>query len=102
DHRSDRLRDHPHLQPGHREKATRLGRSRGLISDSESAKPPRDRGLFFLPELRAHAQLFYYRPSQERHHDLVVAGDLVALAAFEGRPLDDVHARPVMTLHIEV
>src|SRR4051812_31054629 len=41
-------------------------------------------------------------PSQQRDHDLVMAGDLVALSALERRALHDVHARPVMALHVEV
>jgi hypothetical protein len=47
-------------------------------------------------------ELVDHRPRQQWNHDLMVARDLVASPTVQCRPLDDVHARPIVTLHVEV
>src|SRR6266853_1940166 len=47
-------------------------------------------------------QLGQYRPCDQRHQDLMMSGELNAAATGERRALHDVHARPVVTLHVAV
>src|SRR5687767_6942059 len=53
------------------------------------------------PRLGA-VQAIENRPHEHRHHQLVVTRDLVPLAAVNRGSLNDVHARAIVTDHVEV
>src|SRR5690242_3329378 len=41
-------------------------------------------------------------PREQRNHDLVMAGDLVAFPAVECWALHHIHAWPILALHVEI
>ena len=49
-----------------------------------------------------YLEFFQYRRKKQRHHDLHVAGEIVAFAAMHSRSADDVGERPVVLEKIEI
>lgn len=47
-------------------------------------------------------ETFHDRPREERHHELVVARDLVAGSATECGTLNDVQSWPVLSQHVQI